>query len=247
MSSCRPGTGSHPDRRRNPAAEELSADVPQQHAGLHRLRPPRRLDEHHTAAEVLTKMDRYYCGHRPRSHWVATQLIRRLADPRPADDPDEPDSDRRDWSTVRRRCLSVAVAMPRRRGDGGGTADTPGCRRPTGRILADVGDPRRTGQRRPVVWQRIVAAIKRDPYGRTARQVEEVLDTEQPLRCLGGADRGPGQGTPASGVHRTRRGDPPCQLLERSGRRTLDSPPASGCPWRNSWSSPMRRRHRRRR
>ena len=26
------------------------------------------------------------------------------------------------------------------------------------------------------VWQRIVLAIKRDPYGRTARQVEEVLD-----------------------------------------------------------------------
>lgn len=25
-------------------------------------------------------------------------------------------------------------------------------------------------------WQRIVVAIKRDPYGRTARQVEEVLD-----------------------------------------------------------------------
>lgn len=27
------------------------------------------------------------------------------------------------------------------------------------------------------VWQRIVAALKRDPYGRTSRQVEEVLDT----------------------------------------------------------------------
>jgi hypothetical protein len=27
------------------------------------------------------------------------------------------------------------------------------------------------------VWQRIVAAVKRDPYGRTARQVEEVLAT----------------------------------------------------------------------
>lgn len=26
------------------------------------------------------------------------------------------------------------------------------------------------------VWQRIVVAIKRDPYGRTARQVEEVLE-----------------------------------------------------------------------
>jgi hypothetical protein len=27
------------------------------------------------------------------------------------------------------------------------------------------------------IWQRIVAAVKRDPYGRTARQVEEVLET----------------------------------------------------------------------
>jgi hypothetical protein len=30
------------------------------------------------------------------------------------------------------------------------------------------------------VWQRIVTAIKRDPYGRTARQVEEVLDKAKP-------------------------------------------------------------------
>jgi hypothetical protein len=30
------------------------------------------------------------------------------------------------------------------------------------------------------VWQRIVVAIKRDPYGRTARQVEEVLETARP-------------------------------------------------------------------
>lgn len=30
------------------------------------------------------------------------------------------------------------------------------------------------------VWQRITTAIKRDPYGRTARQVEEVLDTARP-------------------------------------------------------------------
>jgi hypothetical protein len=31
-----------------------------------------------------------------------------------------------------------------------------------------------------MVWQRIVVAIKRDPYGRTARQVEEVLETARP-------------------------------------------------------------------
>jgi hypothetical protein len=30
------------------------------------------------------------------------------------------------------------------------------------------------------VWQRIVVAIKRDPFGRTARQVEEVLETARP-------------------------------------------------------------------
>lgn len=30
------------------------------------------------------------------------------------------------------------------------------------------------------VWQRIVVAIKRDPFGRTARQVEEVLEHSQP-------------------------------------------------------------------
>jgi hypothetical protein len=29
-------------------------------------------------------------------------------------------------------------------------------------------------------WQRIVTAIKRDPFGRTARQVEEVLETARP-------------------------------------------------------------------
>lgn len=30
------------------------------------------------------------------------------------------------------------------------------------------------------VWQQIVVAIKRDPYGRTARQVEEVLEGTRP-------------------------------------------------------------------
>ena len=31
------------------------------------------------------------------------------------------------------------------------------------------------------IWQRIVVAIKRDPFGRTARQVEEVLERAAPL------------------------------------------------------------------
>ena len=30
------------------------------------------------------------------------------------------------------------------------------------------------------IWQRIVLAVKRDPYGRAARQVEEVLETAAP-------------------------------------------------------------------
>ncbi|OBJ48034.1 hypothetical protein A9W95_05600 [Mycobacterium sp. 1423905.2] len=30
-------------------------------------------------------------------------------------------------------------------------------------------------------WKRIAAALKRDPYGRTARQVEEVLDVARPF------------------------------------------------------------------
>ncbi|MDX1872235.1 MMPL family transporter [Mycolicibacterium sp. 120266] len=68
--------------------------------------------ETETAAEVLTGMDRYYCGTRSRSQWVASQLIRRLADPRPEDDPAEAlSSTDIDWATVRKRCLSVAVAM----------------------------------------------------------------------------------------------------------------------------------------
>jgi RND superfamily putative drug exporter len=68
----------------------------------------------HTAAEVLTSMDRYYCGQPAREHWVATQLVRRLADPRPSDGPDIASSGadaETDWARVRQRCLSVAVAM----------------------------------------------------------------------------------------------------------------------------------------
>ena len=76
----------------------------------------------HTAAEVLTGMDRYYSGPPARDqranahnqHWVATQLVRRLADPRPSDGPavalSGPDAET-EWARVRQRCLSVAVAM----------------------------------------------------------------------------------------------------------------------------------------
>jgi RND superfamily putative drug exporter len=70
--------------------------------------------ETHTAAVVLASMDRYYCGEHPRKQWVATQLVRRLADPQPYDEHDTrmsgPDAEAQ-WAKVRERCLSVAVAM----------------------------------------------------------------------------------------------------------------------------------------
>jgi RND superfamily putative drug exporter len=70
--------------------------------------------ETQTAAMVLASMDRYYCGQHPRKKWVATQLVRRLADPQPSDEHDTrmsgPQAEA-DWAKVRERCLSVAVAM----------------------------------------------------------------------------------------------------------------------------------------
>lgn len=67
-----------------------------------------------TAALVLAGMDRYYAGDQAREQWIATQLVRRLADPQPSDEPDMemsgPEAEA-DWARVRQRCLSVAVAM----------------------------------------------------------------------------------------------------------------------------------------
>lgn len=70
--------------------------------------------EPETAAVVLAGMDRYYCCKSPRRQWIATQLVRRLADPDPCDHPEDQGSETdagSDWEEVRRRCLSVAVAM----------------------------------------------------------------------------------------------------------------------------------------
>ncbi|WP_156745176.1 MMPL family transporter, partial [Mycobacterium sp. 1165178.9] len=70
--------------------------------------------EPETAAVVLAGMDRYYCCKSSRRQWIATQLVRRLADPNPSDYPEdqgleaEADSD---WEGIRQRCMSVAVAM----------------------------------------------------------------------------------------------------------------------------------------
>ncbi|MBO0866141.1 MAG: hypothetical protein J2P16_13840, partial [Mycobacterium sp.] len=64
-----------------------------------------------TAAVVLAGMDRYYCCQSSRRQWIATQLVRRLADPRPSDVDDQWPDGKADWEEVRQRCLSVAVAM----------------------------------------------------------------------------------------------------------------------------------------
>lgn len=70
--------------------------------------------EPETAAVVLAGMDKYYCCQSSKRQWIATQLVRRLADPHPSDVEDdqwpEPEG-KADWEEVRQRCLSVAVAM----------------------------------------------------------------------------------------------------------------------------------------
>lgn len=70
--------------------------------------------EPETAAVVLAGMDRYYCCKSPRQQWIATQLVRRLADPNPVDHPEDQESEaaaNSDWEEIRERCMSVAVAM----------------------------------------------------------------------------------------------------------------------------------------
>ncbi|HEY2448208.1 MAG TPA: MMPL family transporter [Mycobacterium sp.] len=67
--------------------------------------------EAETVALVLAGMDRYYCSQSPRRQWIATQLVRRLADPHPSDLDDESPDEKAHWEEVRQRCLSVAVAM----------------------------------------------------------------------------------------------------------------------------------------
>jgi uncharacterized membrane protein YdfJ with MMPL/SSD domain len=70
--------------------------------------------EPENAAVVLAGMDTYYGCQTPRRQWIATQLVRRLADPQPCDFGDDESSDpdaKANWDDVRQRCLSVAVAM----------------------------------------------------------------------------------------------------------------------------------------
>ena len=145
-----------------------------------------------TVASVLAGMDKYYCGQQPRKQWVATQLVRRLADPRPADDEVDPDVD---WVQVK-----AAVPVGGRRDAGGGevtlAVDGTTTLRPRSAVpQRNHPWPLAAYETKPVefwptaairmaiesgdltMWQRIVVALKRDPYGRTARQVEEVLET----------------------------------------------------------------------
>ena len=73
------------------------------------------------AAAILAGIDRYYSSGRPGRQWIATQLVRRLADPVPSDvdDGERSDGEQWDgeqwdgerWDTVRQRCLALAVAM----------------------------------------------------------------------------------------------------------------------------------------
>ncbi|QUR65955.1 MMPL family transporter [Mycobacterium spongiae] len=69
--------------------------------------------EPETAAVVLAAMDRYYRCQPPAQQGVTTQLVRRLADPHPSDQKDQPSDPATEasWEKVRQRCLSVAVAM----------------------------------------------------------------------------------------------------------------------------------------
>jgi RND superfamily putative drug exporter len=69
--------------------------------------------EPETAAVALVGIDKYYAGQPAGPQWIATQLVCRLADPRPTDaaDGDGSPGAITDWEGVRQQCLSVAVAM----------------------------------------------------------------------------------------------------------------------------------------
>ena len=62
------------------------------------------------AATALAGIDRYYSSGQPERRWIATQLVRRLADPS-AEDSEQGDQWDSRWEQVRRRCLALAVAM----------------------------------------------------------------------------------------------------------------------------------------
>jgi len=66
------------------------------------------------AAAVLAAIDGHYSSGRSERLWLATQLVRRLADPIPSDENgDRPSGPQAaaDWDDVRQRCLSLSVAI----------------------------------------------------------------------------------------------------------------------------------------
>lgn len=63
------------------------------------------------AVLTLANVDRYYSAGRPERLWIATQLVRRLADPIPSDEDESGPETTAEWDGVRRRCLSLAVAI----------------------------------------------------------------------------------------------------------------------------------------
>lgn len=69
-----------------------------------------------TVADALCAIDAYYSGQPADGHWMATQLVCRLADPEPTARGDYTSGDDAlgagtDWEHVQGRCLAVAVAM----------------------------------------------------------------------------------------------------------------------------------------
>lgn len=69
-----------------------------------------------TVADALCAIDAYYSGQPADGHWMATQLVCRLADPEPTARGDYTSGDdalgaSTDWEHVQGRCLAVAVAM----------------------------------------------------------------------------------------------------------------------------------------
>lgn len=81
-------------------------------AGLVEVMHPR------TVAMALAHIDRYYCGGQSgnagQQRWLTSQLVRRLADPRPVDGGDEHwaiPSAAAQWERITQRCLLVALAI----------------------------------------------------------------------------------------------------------------------------------------
>ena len=166
----------------------------------------------HTAAVVLGDLDRYFhlfqpsAGTRPGSRWVATELVRRLADPQPGDA--QPRVRRRTWtgrmsgtaaSAVAVRCWRNEVTLTAENGASPVSAFDSG---PADRPVEYWPDrPRSAPRWRPVTsrcGRRSSSRSRRDPFGRTARQVEEVLDKAPPQHHQRPV-RGAGAQPPASG------------------------------------------------